>query len=270
MSRSYRRALGKALHNLLDVDFHGLDPRTGSGYVELDLREAVPPFLLSGLSAFNWPKKGVWAFDGDPLVSHYIDYAASSAELASILGVRRVRQLQAFSTAVVKCIAAHLPTEERKRLDAQRRQLVLDLAELRISDGQQTVGGDVHIDWYPREGMVLIIPLQGSRTKIFAPRVPLTGCHPGEGVLITAFDRWATFHSFDSGAREELCPVKTGQTHLMVPRGVLGYLQSRGRVIADDLHPQWPGVLPIVHQAGHGARMNLVLNFAYQSRSGEA
>jgi hypothetical protein len=253
------------LRKLSILNFQGLDPQHGTGYVSLDLRAALPRFLLHELPKFKFPENGVWAFDGDPSVEHYIDFAQSSTELSSIVGDQHVEQLKVFSAAVLRGFTENLPVEEQRRLHEKRKRLVLDLAELRISDGTKTIGSNVHIDWYPREGMVLIIPLAGSRTKIFAPHSPMVGLCPGEGVLITAFERWANFHSFDATAIGNNVQVNVGKENRVVPRGMLGYLKSRGRLVSDDMQPHWPGVLPTVHQAGKGARTNLVLNFAYQA-----
>jgi hypothetical protein len=262
-----RDSFATELRKLSVVNFQGLDPQHGTGYVELDLRAALPPFLLSGLSTFNFPVNGVWAYDGDPSVEHYIDFAQSSIDLTSILGDPNVQQLKVFSAALLLYITENLPAEELRRMDDKRMRLVLDLAELRISDGSKTVGSNVHIDWYPREGMVLIIPLKGSRTRIFSPHFPMVGRCPGEGALITAFERWATFHSFDAATTGDVIDVKVGKKKRAVPRGILDYLKSRGRTVPADMHPNWRGLLPTIHQAGSGARTNLVLNFAYQARN---
>lgn len=262
-----RYSFEDVLRNLSILNFQGLDPQHGTGYVELDLRAALPTFLLHELPKHKFPVNGVWAFDGDPSVDHYIDFAQSSTELSSILGDQHVEQLKVFSAAVLRSLTENLPAEEQRRLHEKSKRLVLDLAELRISDGTKTIGSNVHIDWYPREGMVLIIPLAGSRTKIFSPHSPMVGRCPGEGVLITAFERWANFHSFDATTKGNNVQVKVGKENRVVPRGVLGYLKSRGRMVSADMHPDWQGILPTVHQAGKGARTNLVLNFAYQARN---
>jgi hypothetical protein len=50
-----------------------------------------------------------------------------------------------------------------------------------------------------------------------------------------------------------------------LPESMHEHLRTRGGIVPDDLHPEFPGVPPTVHRAGEGARTVLVQNFHYSS-----
>ena len=257
------------LDTLPKEPFGQLDPGSGTGHIRLDLTEALPVFLKDGEHRkLGLPARGAWALDGDPTVEHYIDLATSD-DLARVIGEDRFLELQAFGTALGKVVEENLPAEERCRMADADLRLVLDLAELRIADGTTPgTGHPVHIDWYPREGMVMIIPIVGNQTIIF----PDSNGGPSPagrvvGTLLTAFGRWQAFHGFDPTGLPEsaIRQVKVGQTRQAVPTGMLKFLRTRAAEVPMDLNPDKPGVLPTVHRAGTGARTVIVLNFAYSA-----
>jgi hypothetical protein len=258
------------LSKLTPSAFLGLDPARGNGFVTFDVTESVPAFLReAGGAALRPLGTGTWAFDGDPEVPHYVNMVVTMDELNGKFGEDRVIQLQAFSRAMMATIRANLPVEELARLEAAGVELVLDLAELRISDGSaENTGHNVHVDLYPREGMVLVIPITGNRTTIYHPHVEGRAPPPGDRIvatLLTAYERWTRFHGFDptNGDRPNTRWMKAGEDLVAVPEGMQEYLQTRGGTVPDDLHPEFPGVLPTVHRAGEGARTVLVPNFHY-------
>lgn len=248
-----------------------LDPQRGTGYLPLDVTAAFPEFLVDGgHAAFPWPARGTWAFDGDPNVPHYVDYNQTGRALAGIVGEPNVAELRAFAQEMTRYLNAQLPPEERRRLAARGLQLTLDLAEMRVSDGAvSNTGQNVHIDWFPREGMVMVIPLYGNRTTIYHPGQANAAAPAPDRItanLISAYGRWTNFHAFDENGEPrpgQTRQVRVGEDRQTVPLGMLPYLRSRGTELPDDVFPGEPGMLPTIHRAGSGGRMVMVLNFSY-------
>lgn len=203
----------------------------------LDLTNALPNFLLSGMRSFSWSPNGTWAFDRDESVTHYVDIRETSCQLSLLAGAARVQQLKDVSSEVHRCVQEYLPREERSRLTKQGKRFVLDLAELRVSDGTKIVGTDTHIDLSPREAMGLIISLHGGRPKVFGSE-PAASRWSGVGDLITAFDRWATFHSHSPRSAADFVNIRTGTQFRTAPSGLLKYLQSEAQIIPRDMRPQ--------------------------------
>jgi hypothetical protein len=262
------RQVTARLNDLPHERFHGLDPLRGTGFVTLDLTESIPGFLHQHGGVCLRPlATGTWAFDGDHEVPHYRSIEKTSRQLIERLGWDRLLQLRGFAKATTDYINRCLPIEEQARMAAAQVELRLDLAELRISDGSTAnTGHFVHVDWYPREGMVLVIPITGSHTTIYHPLVDLTPV-PGRiiGNLLTAYERWTRFHGFDSTneSQSNSRVIVAGDDRVIVPEGIFDYLRSRGEKVPADLRPDFPGVLPTIHRAGTGARTVVVLNFHY-------
>jgi hypothetical protein len=191
------RAVEAKLSKLPKDTFAGLHPRRGNGVVNLDVTEAIPPFLYENGGSWLRPVgTGTWAFDGDRKVPHYVSIEDTLKKLESKLGAAKLAQLQGFSKATTEYIRRSLPAEERARMHAAGVEFILDLAELRISDGSTAnTGHPVHVDMYPREGMVMVIPITGSHTTIYYPRLEAPAA-AGRIVatLLTAYERWTRFH----------------------------------------------------------------------------
>lgn len=268
------RGVEAKLSKLPQETFVGLDPKQGNGVVTLDLTEAIPPFLHEDGGSWLRPLgAGTWAFDGDPEVPHYVSIPDTSNELGSKLGADKLAQLQGFGKATTEYIRRSLPAEERARMDAAGVEFILDLAELRISDGSTAnTGHNVHLDLYPREGMVMVIPITGSHTTIYYPPVEApVAAGRIVATLLTAYERWTRFHGFDPtdegqpGSRV----IMAGDHRVIVPEGMHAYWQTRGETVPADMRPDVPGLLPTIHRAGTGARTILVLNFHYAVVTGK-
>lgn len=268
------REVEAELSKLPQETFAGLDPKQGNGVVTFDLTEAIPPFLHEDGGSWLRPLgTGTWAFDGDPDVPHYVSIPVTSNELGTKLGADKLAQLQGFGKATTEYIRGNLPAEERARMDAAGVEFILDLAELRISDGSTAnTGHNVHLDLYPREGMVMVIPIIGSHTTIYYPPVDAPAASGRiVATLLTAYERWTRFHGFDPtdegqpGSRV----IMAGDHRVVVPEGMHAYWQTRGEMVPADMGPDVPGLLPTIHRAGTGARTILVLNFHYAVVTGK-
>ncbi|MCB0405458.1 MAG: hypothetical protein KDD51_11785 [Bdellovibrionales bacterium] len=253
--------------------FRQLDPTNGVGFLTFDVSGALPVFLQKdNYKQIDWPAKGTFVFAGDRTVPHYVDIDTAQKQLSDVVGKEKLAQLQGFGDSMLRFVYDQLPEEEKSRMAKNQVGLTLDLAELRICE---TTGCPLHIDWYPREGMVMVIPIYGDRTIVHhidpamerAAKNPLV--QPGEkhASLITAYGRWANFHAYDPEGKPQPGWRDNGQG-VIVPEGVKTYLGSRAKDIPDDLLPDAPGVLPTVHQAATGSRMVMVLNFSYRPLEG--
>ena len=262
------REVEAELRKLPQETFAGLDPKRGKGVVTFDLTEAIPAFLHEDGGSWLRPLgAGTWAFGGDPDVPHYVSIPDTSKELGTKLGADKLAQLQGFGKATTEYIRGNLPSEERARMDAAGVEFILDLAELRISDGSTAnTGHNVHLDLYPREGMVMVIPIIGSHTTIYYPPVEAPAASGRiVATLLTAYERWTRFHGFDPTAEGQRGSrvIMAGAHRVVVPEGMHAYLQTRGEMVPADMWPDVPGLLPTIHRAGTGARTILVLNFHY-------
>lgn len=268
------REVEAKLSKLPQETFAGLDPEQGNGVVTLDLTEVIPAFLHEDGGSWLRPLGiGTWAFDGDLDVPHYVSIPDTSNELGSKLGADKLAQLRGFGKATTEYIRRNLPAEERARMGTAGVEFILDLAELRISDGSTAnTGHNVHVDLYPREGMVMVIPITGSHTTIYYPPVEVLAA-PGRimATLLTAYERWTWFHGFDptDEGQPDSWVIMAGDHRVIVPEGMHAYWQTRGETVPADMRPDVPGLLPTIHRAGTEARTILVLNFHYAVVTGK-
>jgi hypothetical protein len=240
-----------------------LDPRVGKGSSVVDMRGVLPKFLVPG--EISWPSHASYTFGGDADVPHRVPFEPSSEALRSLLGEGAFSNLVAFGDALTDTIGESLPSEEKRRMRANRVRLTLDLAEIRCEDGTKPTPGErVHIDWEPREGMVLVVPLVGQPPTIFPPcsKAPPAW---GHGYFITGMGRWETFHSPTEAERRNWVTINEYGDDVRVPKGLIKYRDERAQAVYSDLRPDWPGVIPTVHRAGTGRRIVLILNLTYSS-----
>lgn len=159
-----------------------------------------------------------------------------------------------------------LPAAERDQMKRQGKNLALDFAEIRVEDGSVgTPGGRVHIDWERGEAMVLVIPLVGNRPTVYPEKLDAVRAGEGGviGYLLTGMSRWETFHSPSDSERARWVSLKEYEDPVAVPAGMIRYRNERAARTYEDMHPEYPGVIPTVHRGGTGARKVLILNFSH-------
>lgn len=243
----------------------GLDPTYGNGFALFDIAAFMPD------SVFDLPRmltpigESAMMILADEANPHYIP-RESQEELNRILGTRRFAELTAATGALTEYVTANLPQAEKDILRRNDISFQLDLAEVRYTDGRSVTGRPVHIDWEPREGMVLLITLLGEPTVVYHNGHETQRFAAGTAVLISAFGRWETFHHFDESTTDSAgtTEIRLHSGKRRVPSGFTSYLKTRGAQIDPDVLRAAPGVLPTVHRAGSGQRCVLVLNFNYK------
>ena len=244
--------------------FHQLDPAEGTGYLKFDVTDALPAFLQpENLNKLPWPEKGTFVFGGDRTVPHYVDIDKAQKEFEAWAGKENVARLGGFGEAMLRFVYDELPQVERNIMRQRQVGLTIDLAEVRVCE---STGCSVHIDWYPREGMVMIIPLDGNPTQFFHPNFVQRHDQVAKRVeasLISAYGRWANFHEVGWEGKPSPGFRDNGQG-VNVPYSVAQYLGTRAKDIPPAFYPNVPGVLPTVHKAGEGPRKVIVLNFSYR------
>lgn len=252
-----------------ESEFAALSPSKGVGFTSIDVQNAVPDFLKDvKYRKGTMSKTQIWAFDGNKGEPHYRNVDSDQTDLKGKIGEDYYSELVAMASAITSYVEENLPPEERERMVSAKTRLALDLAELRVNDGTSAnVGHDVHLDMGPREGMVLVIPICGSRTTVFHDGPAQKQSDPSRitGDLISGLGRWTQFHNFQAQeASESLRLLRSkSNSRVLLPAGICDYWKSRSSIIPADLFPDAAGVLPTVHRAGAGPRTVIVLNFSY-------